>query len=78
MLQIAANIGCCTDLCACAGAGNSGVEFAGYSNDLTTLADARTDQSAQATAFPYNILQPVGTLTCTQVGGQKGTQQYRG
>lgn len=47
--------------------GASGVEFAGYSNDLTNLADARTDQSAQAIAYPYSILRPANTLTCTQV-----------
>jgi hypothetical protein len=50
--------------------GASGVEFAGYSNDLTTLADARTDQSAQAIAYPYNIIRPQNTLTCTQVSPQ--------
>lgn len=47
--------------------GASGVEFAGYSNDLTNLADARTDQSAQAIAYPFNGLAPANTLTCTQV-----------
>jgi hypothetical protein len=48
-------------------AGFSGVEFAGYANDQTNLADSRTDQSAQAIAYPYNILSPVNPLTCTQV-----------
>uniref|UniRef100_A0A383VL49 Uncharacterized protein n=1 Tax=Tetradesmus obliquus TaxID=3088 RepID=A0A383VL49_TETOB len=48
------------------GAGLSQVEFAGYSNDLTNLADSRTDQSGQAIAQPYNIFSPVNPLTCTQ------------
>jgi hypothetical protein len=43
------------------------VEFAGFSNDLTNLADSRTDQSGQAIAQPYNIFSPVNPLTCTQV-----------
>lgn len=49
--------------------GVSGVEFAGYSNDLTNLADARTDQSGQAIAFPNNLVSPLNPLTCTQVCG---------
>lgn len=51
-----------------AGAGASGVEFSGWVNDLTTQADARTNQQAQARAFPFNGLSPLSTLTCTQVG----------
>lgn len=47
--------------------GGSGVEFAGFSNDLTNAADARTDQSAQAIAYPHSIITPQNTLTCTQV-----------
>lgn len=47
--------------------GVSGVEFAGYSNDQTDLADARSDQSGQAIAFPNNLVSPLDPLTCTQV-----------
>lgn len=49
--------------------GASGIEYAGYSNQIATLADARTDQSAQAIAYPSNVLNPASTLTCTQVKG---------
>jgi hypothetical protein len=46
--------------------GFSGVEFAGFSNDLTNLADSRSDQSGQAISYPYNIGSPFNPLTCTQ------------
>ncbi|KAF6254996.1 hypothetical protein COO60DRAFT_263259 [Scenedesmus sp. NREL 46B-D3] len=49
------------------GSGSSIVEFAGFSNDLTNLADSRTDQSGQAVAQPYNVFNPLNPLTCTQV-----------
>eukprot|EP00879_Flechtneria_rotunda_P012936 GHRR01013509.1.p1 GENE.GHRR01013509.1~~GHRR01013509.1.p1 ORF type:complete len:430 (+),score=118.95 GHRR01013509.1:611-1900(+) len=58
----------CLSNCFCmnAGAGFSGMEYAGWANDLTNLADARTDQSGQAIAYPYNLANPLNPLTCTQ------------
>lgn len=49
-----------------AAAGKSGIEFAGWSNDQTNLADSRAAQSAQAIAYPSNVGNPVNPLTCTQ------------
>lgn len=58
------------------GSGESDIAFAGYSNDLTNLADARTDQSAQATAAPANVANPVNPLTCTQVTMTSMAERY--